>query len=73
MISTRVERAQKTTEKEPRIKTCGHLALLEWDEKALAAMTAPTRKSVMDRCYDGGVLVLIAAIIAAIAASLGQF
>ncbi|MGI4792256.1 MAG: hypothetical protein ACRYFS_25810 [Janthinobacterium lividum] len=71
---------RETLNSKPSIKTHGHLALLEWDDKALPVAPAksipadfPIRKSVMDRCYDGGVIVLMAVSIAAMAASLARF
>jgi len=60
------------------IKTRGHLALLEWDETLPAPAAAPsfknpTRRTILDRCYDGGTIILFIATIAALAASFCRF
>lgn len=59
----------------PSVKTQGHLALLEWDETLPTAAAAPRvfgprKKSLTDRCYEGGTLVLLAVTVAALAAAL---
>ena len=67
----------KSTEATPSVKTQGHLALLEWDETLPTAAApgafGPRKKSLLDRCYEGGTLVLLAVTAAALAASLCQF
>ena len=77
MISAPLRPTQtKSTETTPSVKTQGHLALLEWDETLPAAAPSafgPRKKSVIDRCYEGGTLVLIAVTAAALAASLCRF
>lgn len=65
----------KATETTPSVKTQGHLALLEWDETLPSAAAAPSTfgprpKSLMDRCFDGGTLVLLAVTAVALAAAL---
>ena len=79
MISTS-SRTPKMTETNASIKTQGHLALLEWDETApsMVEMSAkhfgdPNRRSLMDRCYNAGTLVLMAVTVAGLAASLFGF
>lgn len=61
----------------PSVKTHGHLALLEWDE-TLSVLAKPTPfgpkpRSVMDRCYDAGTLILLAISAGAMAVSLARF
>ncbi len=66
-------RTPKTPETTPSIKTQGHLALLEWDETLPAAALksfGPHPKSLLDRCFEGGTLVLLAVTAAALAAAL---
>ena len=62
------------TERTPSIKTHGHLALLEWEETLPVPDTpksfGPHKKSLLDRCYEGGTLVLLAVTAAALAAAL---
>ena len=73
MISAPLRPTQtKPTETAPSVKTQGHLALLEWDEILPAAPETfgPRKKSVTDRCYEGGTLVLLAVTVAALAAAL---
>ena len=76
MISTptRPTQPNKSAEMTPSIKTQGHLALLEWDETmpspAAASAFGPHKKSLMDRCYEGGTLILLAVTAAALAAAL---
>ncbi len=80
MISAPLRPAQtKSTAATPSVKTQGHLALLEWDE-TLPSVTAAApqpfglrKPSVMDRCYDGGTVVLLAVSALALAASLCRF
>ena len=64
----------------PSIKTQGHLALLEWNETLPQPVSTvsnsfknPTRRTPCDRCYEGGTIVLFAATVAALAASLCRF
>lgn len=56
------------------VKTRGHLALLEWAEQAVPAAAPPVEmplhRRTLDRCYAAGTLLLFAATIAALAASL---
>ena len=77
-------RTPETTKTKPSLKTHGHLALLDWDEewdtqtpRTTAAhakkLADPVRRSALDRCYDGGILVLMAVTVAALAVSLGNF
>ncbi len=77
MISAplRPTESNKSAETAPSVKTQGHLALLEWDETLPAAPAVPSafgprKKSLMDRCYEGGTLVLLAVTAAALAAAL---
>ena len=59
----------------PSIKTHGHLALLEWNETVPAAPPAPfgpKRRSLADRCCDGGTLVLLAVTAGAALVSLAR-
>ena len=81
MISAPLRPAQKkstetkTAETTPSVKTQGHLALLEWDKTLPTAAAAPSAfgprpKSLTDRCYEGGTLVLLAVTVAALAAAL---
>lgn len=76
MISAPLRPTQtKSTETTPSVKTQGHLALLEWDETLPAAPAAPStfgphKKSLLDRCYEGGTLILLAVTAAAVAAAL---
>ncbi len=64
----------KSTKVTPSVKTQGHLALLEWDETLPSAAAprafGPRTKSLLDRCYEGGTLVLLAVTVAALAAAL---
>ncbi len=69
------------------VKTRGHLVLLEWDDAPLHFAPAPAKpaapavaqsfgpkpRSLADRCYDGGILALLAVTAAALAASLCRF
>ena len=68
---TQLDESAETT---PSVKTFGHLALLEWDETMPSTLApdafGPGKKSVMDRCYEGGTLVLLAVTVAALAAAL---
>ena len=82
MISapTRPQPLQEQKKEAASIKTHGHLALLEWEETlpsptstAARPMKHPTRRTVWDRCYEGGMVLLFAATIAALAASLCRF
>ncbi len=79
MISAPLRPIQTTsTETTPSVKTQGHLALLEWDETLPVPAAAPStfgphKKSLLDRCYEGGTLVLLAVTAAALAASLCRF
>ena len=81
-------RPTQTAEAVPNIKTRGHLALIEWDDAPLRFAPAPVeaaraaavnqpfgpkKRSLADRCYDGGILALLAVTAAALAASLGRF
>lgn len=76
MISAPLRPTQtKATETTPSVKTQGHLALLEWDETLPTAAAAPRAfgprpKSLLDRCYESGTLVLLAVTAAALAAAL---
>ncbi len=75
MISAPLRPTTPQTETTPSVKTQGHLALLEWDETLPTATTAPSvfgprRRSLLDRCYEGGTLVLLAVTVAALAAAL---
>lgn len=75
MISAPLRPTQKKSmETTPSVKTHGHLALLEWDETLPSAAAprafGPRKKSLMDRCYEGGTLVLLAVTVAALAAAL---
>ena len=70
-------RTTETAAAKSSIKTHGHLALMEWDETVPSAASAAaqsfhhaTRRTVLDRCYEGGTVVLFAATVAALAASL---
>jgi len=75
MISAPLRTSQTTLA--PSVKTHGHLALLEWDE-TLPMPAEPTPfgskpRSVVDRCYDAGTLVLLAVSVGAMALSLARF
>lgn len=65
---------EKTMQDMTRIKTRGHLALLEWEELPTPAVLpwaeAATRRTFLDRCYTGGILFLFVTTIAALAVSL---
>ncbi len=56
------------------IKTRGHLALLEWEERpvptAAPSLETPIYRRTLDRWYTGGTLLLFVTTIAALAASL---
>ncbi len=80
MISgpTRPHPLQEQIKETASIKTRGHLSLLEWDETLPASAAAPsfknpTRRTILNRCYDGGTIILFIATIAALAASLCRF
>ena len=75
-------RTPHLNESKPTVKTHGHLALLEWDQTQTSAIPiaaqpagSPIRKSksTMDRCYEGGTVVLFAATVAALAVRLCRF
>ena len=76
MISAPLRPTQSNTSAEttPSVKTQGHLALLEWDDTlprpAAPGTFGPRPKSLLDRCYEGGTLVLLAVTAAALAAAL---
>ena len=58
------------------VKTRGHLALLEWEQPAAAAvppMKTPIYRRTGDRWYTGGTLLLFVTTLAALAASLCRF
>ena len=59
------QRSESTQETAPRIRERGHLSLVEWPTDA---PTAPSRKpnakvqrASLDRLYEGGILLLMAA------------
>ena len=70
---TRPQPLQDTT----RIKTHGHLALLEWENLSVPTAALPIEISLYrrtaDRWYTGGTLLLFVTTIAALAASLCRF
>ena len=73
MTSAPLRTTSTQTETTPSVKTHGHLALLEWEETLPAAAPkpfGPHKKSLLDRCYEGGTLVLLAVTVAALAAAL---
>ena len=82
MISapTRPQPLEEQKTEAASVKTHGHLALMEWNETlpSPASTTArslkhPTHRTVWDRCYEGGTVILFATTIAALAASLCRF
>ncbi len=73
MISAPLRSTQ--TAQKPSVKTHGHLALLEWNETVPAAPPVPfgpKRRSLADRCCDGGTLVLLAVTAGAALVSLAR-
>ena len=73
-------RAAETAAAKPNIKTHGHLALVEWEDTLPSATSPaapsfrhPTRRTVLDRFYEGGTVILFFATIAALAVSLCRF
>ena len=73
-----MQRVEKTQETAPRTRAHGHLSLVEWNVEAKAPETAapqqadPMRRTGADRLYTGGVLLLMAAIALAVAASFAR-
>ena len=73
MTSAPLRTTTETTDTTPSVKTHGHLALLEWEETlpiAAPKSFGPKKKSLLDRCYEGSTLVLLAVTVAALAAAL---
>lgn len=73
-------RPQPLQETKPTVKTHGHLALMEWNETlpqpvstASHSLKHPTRRTLCDRCYKAGTIVLFVSTVAALAASLCRF
>ena len=75
-----MQRLEKTQETAPRTRARGHLSLVEWSgetgEQAPQAdvpeLTDPFRRTGADRFYTGGILLLMAAIALAVAASFAR-
>jgi len=69
---TITQRAEETQDAAPRTRARGHLSLVEWNAEVAnpaPKMTDPVRRTLGDRLFEGGVLVLMAATTLAVVAS----
>lgn len=65
------QRVEKTQEMAPRTRARGHLSLVEWNTEA-PKPTDPVRRTGVDRLYEGGALLLMAATALAVIASFAR-
>lgn len=71
------QRIENTQETAPRTRARGHLSLVEWNgemvqqapKAAAPKPTDPIRRTIIDRLYEGGALLLMAATALAVVAS----
>ncbi len=72
------QRVEKTQDMAPRTLARGHLSLVEWSAEAEAPKVAtpkrsdPVRRTGVDRLYEGGALLLMAATTLAVIASFAR-
>ncbi len=69
------QRAEQTQEIAPRTRAYGHLSLVEWNVEAEASkaatpkLTDTVRRTLVDRLFEGGVFLLMAATTLAVVVS----
>ena len=80
MISAPLRTAKTQTNKTTSsVKTHGHLALMEWEDLPSTQTTttpsfkSPTRRTGLDRCYDGGTAILFVVTVGSLIVTLCRF